>query len=314
MPAASSPNDLWPEMMTSRTRFPVDPALEAMRRCGAPVGDSGFAEALGISLIHVSYLYENARQLPGVTRGVLDALVRLGGTFLQRHPAVEALARVSGDKPGPLSTEIGHIASTLPSWAARQSWIAESTAVGRGLVGEPLPDRVVADLFRRVVGLLCVLGLYSCATRLADGLRAEAHRTETVVDPITVLQAVAKAAPVAYAYEREGPDHLVTYHAIATDKRGRRTRGTGRSKKAAAHQAARAFVQRYYPAAAATTVAALRSAAPAHEIRGYRDHTWTVDRILRTFALPPTARRAETGYQGADPNRGACACSWAWSS
>jgi signal transduction histidine kinase len=286
----SSPLDLWPDMMTSRTRLPVDPALEALRHCGAHVEDSGFAEALGIALIHSSYLYENARRLPGVTRGVLDSLVRLGGAFLQRHAAVEVLARVSGDKPGPLSSEVAHIASTLPAWAARQSWIAESTAVGCGLVGEPLPNRVVADLFRRVVGLLCVLDLYDCATRLAGGLLADAHRAEAVLDPVTALHAAAKAAPVNYAYEREGPDHQTVYLAVATDTRGRRTTGTGRSKKAAAWEAAREFVQRYYPTATATNVAAFRPAAPAREIRGYRDHAWTVDRIQRVFGLSPAAR------------------------
>jgi signal transduction histidine kinase/dsRNA-specific ribonuclease len=276
--------------MTSRRRFPVNPALEALRPCGAPVGDNGFVEALGVALIHVSYLHENTRQLPGVTRGLLDALVRLGGTFLQRQAAVEALPRVSGDKPGPLSREVAHIASTLPTWAARQSWIAESTAVGHSLVGEPLPNRVVADLFRRVVGLLCVLDLYDCATRLAGGLLADAGPTEDVLDPITTLQAAAKAAPVTYAYECVGADHQTTYHAVATDSRGRRTTGSGRSKKAAAREAAREFVQRYYQAATVATVAKLRPAAPAREMRGYRDHTWTVDRIQQAFALPPAAR------------------------
>ncbi|MFG3640782.1 ATP-binding protein [Micromonospora sp. NPDC047762] len=285
----STPHDRWPDTGASRRRFPIDPALEALRQCGAPVGDSGFVDALGVALIHNSYLYENTRQLPGVTRGLLDALARLGGTFLQRHAAVEGLAWVPGDKPGPLSTEIGHIASTLPAWAARQPWIAESTAVGHGLVGEPLPNRVVADLFRRVVGLLCVLDLYDSATRLAGGLLSDARRTAVVHDPVTTLQATARAAPVTYAYEREGPDHQSTYHAVATDTRGRRTTGTGRSKKAAAHEAARKFVQRYYPAAAAT-VTAVRPAAQAREMLGYRDHTWTVDRIQRAFALPPTAR------------------------
>ena len=134
----STPYDRWPGTGASRRRFPIDPALEALRQCGAPAGDSGFVNALGVAMIHLSYFYENTRQLPGVTRGLLDALTRLGGTFLQRHAAVEGLAWVPGDKPGPLSTEIGHIASTLPAWAARQSWIAESTAVGHGLVGEPL--------------------------------------------------------------------------------------------------------------------------------------------------------------------------------
>jgi dsRNA-specific ribonuclease len=209
--------------------------------------------------------------------------------LLQRHAAVEALAWVPGDKLGPMSREIGHIASTLPVWAARQSWIAESTAVAHGLVGEPLPNRVVADLFRRVVGLLCVLDLYDSATRLAGGLLADARRTEVVHNPVTALRAAAMAAPVTYAYEREGPDHQATYHAPVTDTRGRRTIGTGRSKKAAAHEAARKFVQRYYPVAMAT-VTAVRPAAPAREMLGYRDHTWTVDRIQRAFALPPAAR------------------------
>ncbi|GAB3147473.1 hypothetical protein GCM10027290_30800 [Micromonospora sonneratiae] len=285
----STPYDLWPDIAASRRRFPIDPALEALRQCGAPVGDNGFVDALGVALIHTSYFYENARHLPGVTRGVLDALARLGGTFLQRHAAVKTLAWVSGNKPGPLSWEIAHIASALPAWAARQSWIAESTAVGRGLVGEPLPNRVVADLFRRIVGLLCVLDRYDCAKRLADGLLADARRVDAVLNPVTALQAAAKAAPVTYTYKREGLDHQATYHVVATDTRGRSTIGAGRSKKAAAHEAARKFLQRYYPAAIAT-MTAVQPATLAREMRGYRDHTWTVDRIQRAFALPPAAR------------------------
>jgi signal transduction histidine kinase len=276
--------------MKYRSRFPIDPALEALRQYGAPVGDRGFTDALGLALIHVSHLYENARQLPGVTRGVLDALARLGSTFLQRHAAVEALARVSGDKPGPLSSEIAYIASTVPAWAARQAWIAQSTAVGCGLVGEPLPARVLGELFRRVVGLLCVLDLQESATRLAGGLLADARRTEAVLDPVTALQTAAKAAPVTYEYEREGPDHEPTYRAIATDTRGRRTTGIGRSKKSATHEAANEFVQRYYPAAKAAKGADRQLGAPPREIRGYREHTWAIDRIQRAFALPQAAR------------------------
>lgn len=289
LPAVSSPQDLWPDMM-SRRRFAVEPALEALRLCGAPVGDSGFAQALGVALIHVSYLHENSRQLPGVTRGVLDALVRVGGTFLQRQLAVDALARVSGDKPGPLSNEIAHIASTLPAWAARQSWIAESTAVGGSLVGEPMPSRAVADLFRRVVGLLCILDLYECAKLLVGGMLADGRPTEAVVDPVTTLQTVAKTAPVRYIYEREGPDHHATFHALVTDTHGRRTTGTGHSKKAAAREAAHEFVKRYYPAAMATSVASPGPAAQTRELRGDRDHTWVIDRVQQVFALRQSAR------------------------
>lgn len=286
----SSVYGLWADMITSPTGFPVDSALEALQRYGAPVESDDFSQALGVALIHSSYLYEHARELPGVTRGVLDALARLGGAFLQRRMAIEAFGRVPGSKPGPLNTEIAHISSTLPAWATRQSWIGESTALGASLVGEPLPPRVVADLFRRVVGLLCILDLHVVATRLTSELAADIREAEAVRDPISALQVAAKAAPVTFAYSCEGPDHQAIFHAVATDARGRRTTGTGRSKKSAAHDAAREFLQRYYPAVTSGAAVTVQPAHAVREISGYRDHTRTVDRIQRAFVLRTTAR------------------------
>jgi hypothetical protein len=80
----SSPSFLWPDLVAAKL-FHVDPALQVLRRYGAPVEDSAFTAAVGVALMHTSFFHENQPQLPGVTRGVLDALVRLGsalGAFL----------------------------------------------------------------------------------------------------------------------------------------------------------------------------------------------------------------------------------------
>ncbi|WP_406400707.1 ATP-binding protein [Streptomyces sp. NBC_00879] len=114
--------------------------------------------------------------------------------------------------------------------------------------------------------------------------------TQTISDPKTVLQEHLGHNAVVYEYQHEGPDHAIVFRAVATDSRRREGEGTGRSKKAAAQQAALDFLQKYIPGAFTNKGVTATRLLPPREIRGPERHVHTVSRVQQIFSLPETSR------------------------
>ncbi|WP_328639530.1 ATP-binding protein [Streptomyces canus] len=114
--------------------------------------------------------------------------------------------------------------------------------------------------------------------------------SQIISDAKTVLQEHLGRDTITYEYRREGPDHSAVFHAVVMDARQRRGAGTGRSKKAAAQQAALDFLQKYVPGAFASEGETVTRRLPAREIPYPERHVQAVSRLQRLFSLPETSR------------------------
>ncbi|MFB7782194.1 ATP-binding protein [Streptomyces vinaceus] len=269
-----------------------EPALEKLSTLGLAAPRHGLRNAIALSLVHSSYLYENRETLPGVTKASLEALNRLGGAFLQKMAAADVYRETAATAPGVVSKSVAEIVSAFPAWTVEQEWIRRSAALSVGLNPETLSPKVTSLLCRQVIGVLCLEGEEDVAARLLGDLVSTVRRRlqHSIGDPKTELQEQLGGGGVTYEYEKEGPDHAAVFRAVARDTRGRRGEGTGRSKKEASQQAALDFLERHIPAAfngrddnTAPRHSALEIVAPA-------THARMVRRLQSLFSLPAAAR------------------------
>ncbi|MFI2187608.1 ATP-binding protein [Streptomyces sioyaensis] len=270
----------------------ASPAFEHLGTLGLTTPRGGLRNAIAVALVHSSYLYRNRETLPGVTRALLEALNRLGDAFLQKTVAAESYRNATSPTSGTMSKDAAGIVFAFPAWTTAQKWLRESAAVSGGIDRGALTPKITASLCRQVIGVLCLAGEEEVARRLLDDHIATQHREmeSSISDPKTVLYEVLGNDAIAYEYERRGPDHAVEFQAMVTDTRRRTGKGYGRSKKAAAHQAALDFLRRHMPQVFATRNGATTQRGPAREILAPYAHVQTVRHLQNLFALPATSR------------------------
>ncbi|WP_326575211.1 ATP-binding protein [Streptomyces sp. NBC_00481] len=268
------------------------PALSHLSRFGLTAPRRGLSNALALALVHSSYYFENKKAVPGITKAMLDALNRLGGAFLQKAAAAETYRNSTNPTSGSMSKDVATIASSVPAWAAEQKWIRQSAALSVGLSREELPAKVTALLFRQLLGVLCLAGEEEVARKLVSDLITTQLQGAAgdVSDPKKLLQEHLGFNAVTYEFRREGPDHNTIFHAVAADSRRRRGEGTGRSKKAAAHQASLDFLRKHIPKALSARRETAAPRLPALEIPFPEVHVKTVSRLQELFTLPDQAR------------------------
>lgn len=270
----------------------VDRALSELGNFGLSQPEPEIREAIGVALVHKSYLHEKQDFLPGVTAGILDAFSDLGLAFTRRLAAADAYKRLSSTKVSSLSNDVAQVAFGLPAWASRQAWLMECAALGGSLTREASPRSVPANLCRQLVGALCHGGEHRVAAALLSGLLVSVrqHLINSIGDAKTLLQQVLSPHTVAFVYEMEGPAHDPLFRAIATAGLGRTGTGVGKSKKAASQTASLDLLRRHFPRAleSSSRSTALRSTTPA-ALREPRRHHETVQGLCELFILPSTA-------------------------
>ncbi|MEU0414759.1 ATP-binding protein [Streptomyces griseorubiginosus] len=267
-------------------------AIAYLKTLGLDDPGPGLRNAIALALVHSSYRQESRIDSPGMSKGVLEALNALGVAFIHREAAATIYRTTATTASHSMSTGVARVVSTFPHWTSSQEWIRRSAALSVGLDRENLSPKITAILCRQVIGVLCLAGKEAVAAKLlADHISTELRRqSESVHDPKTVLQESLGRDTATYEYEREGPDHAAMFRAVVTDMRLRRGEGTGRSKKAAAREAALDFLRRHIPdALAARPQTDVRLPAPL-ELSPRAAHVQTVRRIQGLFRLPDTAR------------------------
>lgn len=268
------------------------PAFEYLSTLGLTAPRRGMRNAIAMALVHRSYCHESRDTLPGITPVSLEALNRLGDAFLRKTAAVESYRSVANPTSGTLSKDVGAITSTFPAWTTTQKWLRDSAALSIGLDREALSPKVTASLFRQVIGVLCLEGAEDVANQLlVDHLSTQRRELEaSISDPKTVLYEVLGNEAVTYEYEREGPEHALAFRASVTDTRRRTGQGSGRSKKAAAQQAALDFLQRHVPQVFTPRGATSAARLPARELPGPGAHIQAVSHLQSLFSLPAASR------------------------
>ena len=270
----------------------VERALMVLRKLGLSDPSPALRNAVGVALMHSAYLGERRTVFPKVTKGLLDVLSNLGVTFLGRLVTIDAYQRAVWTSAGALNNDVNEVVSALPDWTARQEWLLRCAALGHTFAGGTPPPKVSAHLLRRIIGVLCLAGEETVASRLLEGLLSEVHRqrSTTVIDPKTTLQDLIAPSTAEYVYEREGPDHQVVFRAIVTDTRGRRGAGLGKNKKQAAQNAALDFLQRHIPPALLSPPTSETAPLPTRvALPEPRAHVLAVQRLRDLFGLPASA-------------------------
>lgn len=267
----------------------IDVAVDMLRVLGLPEPAPELHRALRVALTHSSFLYEHGDLFPGLTRGLLATLQRLGMEYVKKQATVEIFRRGGSQTVGSLSKEVSLLPPVVQSWSTRQEWIRRSCAVGGSLKDAPLPARLVADLCYQVLGVLCLAGEETAAAALVGRVITAAGEGGSIGDPKTELQERLKNGSAAYEYQSEGPDHARTFRAVVTDDRGRCGTGVGPSKKRASQQAALDFLQRHVPEAFGMRRATTPRTDPA-EIPRQQRHTRMVRRLQDLFSLKSSAR------------------------
>lgn len=266
------------------------PAIDALARLGLAADEPGLRTGVGLALIHSSYLHENRDSYREVSAGLLEALSRLGGAFLARLAAADAVVQAGWSEPGPLSEEIARLVSALPRWSLTQGWLAEAAFVGRSLAGTPLPPKTTAEICRQVLGVLCIAGHDEVASRWLADLFATVRASGDVADPVELLRRVTNSGPISYESQPDGPDHATVFRTVVTDERGHSGVGEGQSLKQAKKQAALNFLEQHYPQVLRTSTVVPSPRKPPVEVGASTDHASTVRRVQTLFALPPTAQ------------------------
>ncbi|MDH6221549.1 ATP-binding protein [Streptomyces pseudovenezuelae] len=268
------------------------PAFECLSMLGLPAPRRGLRNAIALALMHSSYYHENQATLPGITKATLDVLNRLGAAFLQKLAAAEIYRSGANLTSGAMSKDVAQIVSAFPAWTAEQKWLRESASLSIGLDRETLTSKITAFLYRQVIGVLCLEGEEEVAAGLLSDHIAAQRRimASDSTDPKSALYEHLGRDAVTYEYQHEGPDHAIVFRAVAMDTRRRTGEGTGRSKKAAAHQAALDFVRRHIPHAFTTRDETVTRRMPAREVPGPDAHVQAVRRMQDLFALPATSR------------------------
>lgn len=232
--------------------FPHEPlpgasiAREALAGYGLARSDAGVLHALTVAVMHRSFLVEQEQAYPLVSGGMLTALLRLGGDFISREALLYGFRELGLEEAGKLSAFVAQVNGCLAAWSRKLEWIRDAVALSKGIKRATLPDRVVLNIPKQLVGALCLLGedrvarnlilpLLSDATDQYDGYR---H------DPWSELQNQLKVLP-AVDIERTGPDHDPCFTALLSDGHGRTATGSAGSKKEAKKVASIDYIEKH---------------------------------------------------------------------
>ncbi|MFJ9782531.1 putative dsRNA-binding protein [Amycolatopsis sp. NPDC101161] len=265
------------------------PVVRALEGVGLDGLDEKFRRALWVALVDPTYLYENQSVLPDLTKWHLEALSRLGATYLRRIAMIEAYQDPAATAAS-MSIHVSRCADGFAAWAAKRTWLASSATVGRTFAtAATLPRKVIADLGKRLIGFLCLAGKEGVAARLVADLTSLTNAATTVVDPKTTL--ARELAPDVPSYEiiREGPDHEPVFHTTVVDARGRCGEGTGTNKKVSSNAAAQDFLQRHCPPPKLSSPARTAPTSPPVPIPRPLSHVRAVGQLRELFSLPQKA-------------------------
>ncbi|MEU3116198.1 ATP-binding protein [Micromonospora chalcea] len=270
----------------------LTPVLSKLAEAGIIDPTPSTRAGLTVAVVHSSYLHENQSDIPRVTRGVLEALDRLGRAFLGRFAACEIYTRGTVRSVGDLSKQVASINNGLHWWAKHQDWLAESALLGGSLERGSLPEHVLSGLFRQLLGVLCLTGETKAASRLVKEVIFQVLNDGRgkSIDFKTILQEKISPDRPIYEYERSGHDHDPSFLSTVRDACGRTGVGTGRSKKAAAQQASSEFLKKFYPSAIQTHIPSSVSRETAIEIASAPAHSRAIWHVQNLFHLPLSAR------------------------
>ncbi|MEV0731081.1 double-stranded RNA binding motif domain-containing protein [Polymorphospora sp. NPDC050346] len=265
----------------------VAPALGALAGAGLTTPGDELVDAVRLTLTHRSYLNDDRHRPDPPDPRYLEALETLGSIF-QQHTATIAAYRNPGADQRHLHREVTRLAAGFPGWAARLDWLRESAVLGQSLGRGPVPDRVFAALFNRLLGLLCLVGETRTAENLMAGLLAEIRDDGGGTgNPKQLLQESLPEGSTRFEYHQEGPGHALVYHAVVTDATGRSGTGTASNKKAASQAAALDFIRTHSPGLLAAQRSAAGDSRPEPQpVDESTAHMTVVLRLRRTLRLP----------------------------
>ncbi|MGW5416671.1 ATP-binding protein [Actinomadura geliboluensis] len=267
----------------------LDPLYEALIAAGLLPSQRGrLRNALLIATSHDSYLYEHQQEMSDVSPGILTALGNTGNAFLRRAAATRNYSRYDFDKPGPLSDRIALVLSSVGRWAKKLPWLIETSALGKSLNAHQLPDRVTANIFQQLVGVLCLTQNEKVASQLIESLLEEGENkpASLVADPWQIIGKELNGE-LDCSFVREGPDHLPRFVATVSDQRGRRSTGTGQNKRTARTNAAKAFLDQHLPFAIPQEAARTPSHPRVFPASVSNEHFRTVGVIQNLFSISP---------------------------
>lgn len=213
------------------------------------LGDSGDFEHVEQALTHPSYANERKRG----PRLDYQRLEFLGDAVIQLCVSEALMARFPDAREGELSFLRSSIVSTdaLADYA-RSIDLGSALLLGRGAgaAGERSQSTVLADALEAVVGAVYLdRGLEVSRTLVASILQRglDARATQPLRDAKSELQervqALGGTSPKYKLVSTTGPDHAREFVAEVEALGRMLGRGTGRSKKAAEQEAARAGLQ-----------------------------------------------------------------------
>jgi signal transduction histidine kinase/dsRNA-specific ribonuclease len=272
----------------------IAPVYEELSRCGLSAVDDNLHNGLLLALSHESFFYEHSREMTGVTAGLLNGLIRLGGNFVARAASIHFYRQRAFSRPGPLSNLIAVAMSSIPQWAGELEWLRQSASLGKSLDPIALPRRVSGNLYKQVLGVLCLAGHYQIANSLVAGILAHSGGDPegAAEDPRTRLQRLLGPVGLETEFRATGPDHQQYFNATLTDRRGRRSSGNGKTKKEAVRNASKEFLRQHL---ARESEADRSGISPSYvranlaAIEGADQHGRAITRIRELFQLPEHA-------------------------
>lgn len=239
---------------------------------------------LRLACVHSSYLYEHHDLSEHISKDVLSLLDTLGRRVVQ----VALLDTVRSSRGDFTSADEVHSvttsASTVVSSLARELSRFKAVHFGLGEKSnqEGKPDSGAAlTAARQLIGAMSLAdGEYSGALQVVRRLGFE---IQTVTDWKTEVQKLENNSP-SYTFHADGPAHARRFHAKISI-RNRSTLGEGSSKKEASLDAARKYIQKYFPTFDPSKINRPLTREPGNLAKVSATHATSVKRLSRKFEI-----------------------------
>ena len=177
-----------------------------------------------------------------------ERLEFLGDAVLQLFSTEILFSRFPGEREGTLHSYRTQLVSTAHLATIARAWgLGEQAKLGKGeeATGGRNKDRLLAGLFEAVLGAIYLDGGYTAAQEtVQQALKADLDALPSLADPRATLhewcQREHGSPPEYKVVLEEGPPHDRTFGIVAMVRGEVIGEGSGRSKKAASVEAARA--------------------------------------------------------------------------
>lgn len=265
---------------------------EALAPCGLTRSDAGVLHGLTVAIMHRSFLFEQEREYPFVSTGMLTVLSRLGSVLASREALLYGYWELGLEEPSELSAFVAQMNGCWSGWSSDMSWLRAAVALSKGIDRATLPPKILLDISKQLVGALCLMGEDRVARKLIlpvledAASQYERHRH----DPWSELQNRLRTLPTV-DFERAGADHDARFTATLSDLQGRTATGTASSKKEAKKAAGIDYIEKYLGGLAHEGSQRSRYSEPRPIGPRYaRDHADTVRRLQWLFDIPDRDR------------------------